>query len=369
MHCASLGEFEQGRPLVEKIRTRYPRHEILISFFSPSGYEIRKNYEGADHVFYLPLPTRQNAREFIRILNPELVIWVKYEYWYHYLQILDEQKIPVLLVSALFRENQPFFKWYGGLHRRMLGFFRQIFVQNQESARLLAGIGIRDKLTIGGDTRFDRVVELAQKPKQYPEIERFCGPHPVIVAGSTWREDELAMDHFANRSSDLRFIIAPHEIHEEHLLEIEKMFSSTIRYSKWILNENIQAGSENPQILIIDNIGMLADLYFYASICYVGGGFGEDGVHNTLEAAVYGKPVVFGPEYSKYLEAVELVDVGAAFSVESALELEETLKSLLGSEDLYKQASVAAWDYVRENTGAADKIMAFIHSSGLLKTE
>lgn len=363
MHCASLGEFEQGRPLLEKIRDQEPKTRILLTFFSPSGYEIRKNYAGADHIFYLPLDSHKNACRFLDLIKPDLILWVKYEYWYFYLDQIKRRGIPAILVSGIFREDQPFFKWYGTLHRQMLQSFVHLFVQNNESKTLSEKIVSPEKITSSGDTRFDRVLEIASSFRAMPVIEKFCGNSKVIVAGSTWDEDEEEIDHYANTHPELRFIIAPHEIDEEHLVEMEKLFKYCIRFSVFEKNADalLSEGKENkPNVLIIDNIGMLSRLYHYGTICYIGGGFGEDGIHNALEAAVYGKPVVFGPVYDKFAEAIGLVEASAAFSVENALELEEVFDKLLTEEDLYKKAGDAAKDYVYDNIGASDKIMKFI---------
>jgi 3-deoxy-D-manno-octulosonic-acid transferase len=365
MHCSSLGEFEQGRPVLEQIRLIYRDVFIVVSFFSPSGYEVRKDYAGADHVCYLPFGNENITRRFIRLVNPKLVIWIKYDYWYHYLKILKQQNIPVLLVSAIFREEQPFFKWYGGIHREMLSCFTHLFVQNLESKQLLEGIGITNNVTVNGDTRFDRVIDIAEAAPRLPLIEKFCGDRKVIVAGSTWPDDEEELDHYANTNPEIRFIIAPHEIHEAHLLEIEKLFKHTIRYSKLKQMDGVPFThfDTDANTLIIDNIGMLSKLYQYATIAYVGGAFGEDGVHNVLEAAVYGTPVVFGPEYDKFQEAIDLVENGGAFSIENALELEDIFNRLFNESDLYNESRIAAKDYVYMNRGATEKILKFVAGS------
>ncbi len=363
MHCASLGEFEQGRPLLEKIRKRYPHARILLTFFSPSGYEIRKNYDGADHVAYLPMDSKKAARSFIDIVKPSLVLWVKYEYWYYFLVELKKRGIPALLVSGIFRPDQPFFKWYGRLHRYMLESFSHFFVQTDDSRSLLQKLGYAANVSISGDTRFDRVIAIAEEHTPLPVIENFCGHHPVMVAGSTWIDDEEELDHYANTHPEIRFIIAPHEIHEDHIKEIEKLFHHSVRYSQ--LKES-GVMKQDTNVLIIDNIGMLSKLYRFATITYVGGGFGEDGVHNVLEAAVYGKPVVFGPEYDKYVEAEGLVEAGGAFPVENALELEQRLNSLLQDETQYRSACEAARKFVYEKKGATEKILSYIQEKRLL---
>lgn len=357
MHCASLGEFEQGRPLLEMIKQKQPSTYIVLSFFSPSGYEVRKNYNGADAVVYLPMDSYAHANKFLNKVKPKLVLWVKYEYWFYFLRAIAKRKIPLMLVSGIFRDSQPFFKPYGGLHRKMLQFFTHFFVQNPESVTLLETLGYKN-VTLSGDTRFDRVVNILETFKPIHAIEKFCGTHPVIVAGSTWPDDEEELDHYANTHPEIKFIIAPHEIGEEHIRDVERLFRSTIRFSKWE-QSNLDL-SLTPNVLIIDNIGMLSRLYHYSTISYIGGGFGEDGIHNALEAAVYGKPVVFGPVYEKFLEAIELVEVGAAFSVDNALELEEQLNELMQNETERKKAGDAAAEYVNNNKGASVTIMKSI---------
>ncbi|WEK35696.1 MAG: glycosyltransferase N-terminal domain-containing protein [Candidatus Pseudobacter hemicellulosilyticus] len=364
MHCASLGEFEQGRPVLESLRARHPHARILLSFFSPSGYEVRKEYPGADLITYLPMDSKANARQFLDIVNPSLVIWVKYEYWYYYLTALKKRQIPTLLISGIFRPGQPFFKWYGRLHRYILDSFTHLFVQNQASADLLQKIGFSRQVTVNGDTRFDRVATIAAAFSPLPNIEAFCGHHPVVVAGSTWDADEEELDHYANTHPELRFIIAPHEIGEDHLKDIGKLFKYSVRYSRWTPGDaNGHPNGGTPNTLIIDNIGMLSRLYRYAHITYVGGGFGSDGIHNVLEAAVYSKPVVFGPVYDKFQEATELLETGGAFSVDNALELEKTFNDLLKDPGLYGQSAAAAGRYVQEKTGATQAILQFIAAS------
>ncbi len=371
MHCASLGEFEQGRPLLEAIRAQHPTIKIVLSFFSPSGYEIRKDYPGADLVCYLPMDSRDNAHRFIELVNPSLVLWVKYEYWYYFLIALKKKQIPTLLVSGIFRPDQPFFKWYGRLHRYMLDCFAHLFVQNPESAQLLGSLGFSRQVTVSGDTRFDRVAAIATAFRPIPEIEAFCGTRPVIVAGSTWDADEEELDHYANTHPELRFIIAPHEIDEEHLRDVEQLFKHAVRYSIWkeraAESGELAVGNKQPvNTLIIDNIGMLSKLYRYATITYIGGGFGSDGVHNVLEAAVYNKPVVFGPVYDKYFEATELLEAGGAFSVSNAVELEKEFDRLLTDGAFCEQAGRAAGNYVKNKTGATKAVMEYIQEKRLL---
>jgi 3-deoxy-D-manno-octulosonic-acid transferase len=367
MHCASLGEFEQGRPVIESLRKLYPEITVIISFFSPSGYEIRKNYVGADHIFYLPMDSATHAKRYLDLIDPKLVLWIKYDYWYYYLRELQKRKIPVLLVSPLFRPDQPFFKWYGNIHRLMLDSFHAFFVQNEQSKQLLGTLGIDRSVFVSGDTRFDRVIDIAESFESFPVIDHFCADHTVIVAGSTWEEDEEELDHYANTRPDFRFIIAPHEIGEDHLKEIETIFHNTIRYS--VLETKYHQPStvnRQPNVLIIDNIGMLASLYYYARICYVGGGFGDDGVHNVLEAAVYGKPVITGPVIDKYIEVMELADAGGAIIIDNALEAESVFDRLLGNEEEYEFHGKAAREYVFSRRGATEKIVRYIQENRLL---
>jgi len=381
MHCASLGEFEQGRPLLEELKSQNSNVKIVLTFFSPSGYEVMKDYKGVDHVFYLPMDSPANAKKFLDAINPSLVLWVKYEYWYYYLTEIKKRKIPTILVSGIFRLNQPFFKWYGGIWKEMLQSFQHFFVQNEESKDLLETLGWKENVAINGDTRFDRVLEIADKFVPVPFINEFCGHSPVIVAGSTWEEDEIELLHFVNVNKHIKFIIAPHEIDAINLKDVKEEFPNSIFYSDLIKKNQ----GENPadeksvvhrtsnivqqtaiHVLIIDNIGMLSRLYKYATITYVGGGFGADGVHNVLEAAVYGKPVVFGPVYEKYDEAIGLVDAGGAVSINGPVKLEAVLNNLLNNEQERNKSGEAARNYVRKNAGASKKIIQFIQENRLL---
>ena len=364
MHCASVGEFEQGRPVVESLKKSYPEITIVLTFFSASGYEAMKNYKGADQIYYLPLDSASNAKKMVDALKPTLVLWVKYEFWYHYLHELKSRKIPILLISGIFRASHPFFKWYGSLWREMLGSFTYLFVQNESSSILLSSIGIRENTQITGDTRFDRVIEIAEKFEPLPAIERYCGKSRVLVAGSTWEEDETELIHYVRLNLDKKFIIAPHETDKGHLQDMKKAFPYSLLYSDWI-NHPLDA-SKKTNVLIIDNVGMLSRLYRYADITYVGGGFGADGVHNVLEAAVYGKPVIFGPEYTKYVEAIGLVDSGGGIPIQNALELESILSELWEQEELLTAKGMAANNFVYAHAGASKKIIQFIQEKRLL---
>lgn len=366
MHSASLGEFEQGRPVLEKLKEEFPDAIIVITFFSPSGYEIIKRKKHFENVFYLPMDSFLHAKKWIKILKPDLVLWVKYEYWHYYLQELKRKNIPVLMISGIYRRDQIFFKWYGGFYRKMLGCFTHFFVQNQSSKEQLRGIMRERKTTVTGDTRCDRVIDISENFIEIPGIAAFCGNNKVIVAGSTWEDDEAVWTHFMKQHPEIKFIIAPHEVDTENLQDIKKQFPGSLFYSEWMEEFLQEAGSVSPDCLIIDNIGMLSRLYYYATITYVGGGFGDDGLHNILEAAVYGKPVIFGPEYEKNFEAEELIDCSGAISIENALELEEVMNNLLkNSIELFSRGT-AAKNYVYKNAGAALKIISYIRGKILL---
>ncbi|MFD0939340.1 3-deoxy-D-manno-octulosonic acid transferase [Pedobacter boryungensis] len=351
-HFASLGEFEQGRPVLEKLKTNNPSQKIVITFFSPSGYEIRKNYALAD-VFYLPLDTKDNAERFIKVVNPKFAVFTKYEFWYHYFNELNKKQIPLYLISGIFRPNQVFFKWYGSFYRGILKFVTHFFLQNEESVSLLKSLGI-DNVSLSGDTRFDRVYENAQHPKRLELIEQFCRTDNVFIAGSTWLPDEKLLVSLTERYPDWKFIIAPHEIGASHIEEIEKLFPEAVKFS------NLQTSTFNPQpsILIIDNIGILSSLYQFASVAYIGGGFGA-GIHNTLEAAAFGLPVIFGPKYHKFQEAKDLIAIGAAKSITTADELMSAFNFFKANET----ASADAKEYVEQKKGATDMIVRAIAES------
>ncbi len=363
MHCASLGEFEQGRPILEKLKQTYPDYPIVLSFFSPSGFEIRKNYPGADYVFYLPIDTKKNAAKFIQEVNPALVVWVKYEYWFHYLNELKKQSIPVLLVSAIFRQSQPFFKSNNKFWKKILDCFDHIFVQDEASEKLLKGIGIIQNITVSGDTRFDRVLEIAAKKSGIHEIEKFIEQQQVLIAGSTWLQDEKLLAKYMMQHPTKKLIVAPHEIDAAHLKSIKQLFSNSILFSEWVgLNDK----PKNIQVLIIDNVGMLAQLYQYATICYIGGGFNKSGIHNILEAAVYGKAIIFGPHYQKFSEAVELIKNGGAFSIQNENELRKILDTLLNDSTFLNNAEDLAKQFVIEKSGATKMIIDYVEGNRLL---
>lgn len=364
MHAASLGEFEQGLPVVESIKKQYPTHRLLVTFFSPSGYEVRKNHPIADWVFYLPMDSPSNAAEFIAIVKPSLALFIKYEFWYFYLTELRKQQIPTLLISGIFRPDQLFFKWYGGFYRKMLLNITHYFVQDKGSADLIKDLVLPNSVSISGDTRFDRVLNIAASRKQYPAIEQFCKNESIIVAGSTWSDDDKVLQHFTKVHRNVKFIIAPHQISAERLAECLQRYPSATLLSEYEASTINQ--QNHYQTLIVDNVGMLSSLYYYATIAFIGGGFTSEGIHNTLEAAVFGKPVVFGPVYEKYLEAVEMVEIGAAFSTETALEMESLLDDLLNNEDKRMNAGKAGANYVSSNAGASDKILNYIQANLLL---
>ena len=350
-HAASLGEFEQGRPVMERLREIEPRTRILLTFFSPSGYEIRKNYPGADYICYLPLDTPDNARRFVDIFRPDAAVFIKYEFWYHYLRELHARRIPTYLISAIFRPSQPFFKRWGTTHREMLGFFTRLYVQDETSLRLLADIGV-DRVQQAGDTRFDRVAQIAEAAQSIPLVERFCQGKRAIVCGSTWPADEEIITAYINAHPDSgKWIIVPHEIGEGHIRDIlAKCHAPAVRYT------DTQADFSAARVLVIDRIGFLSSVYRYGSIAYIGGGFGK-GIHNTLEAAVYGIPVVFGPRHEKFKEALDLLDRGGAFTVKTKEEFASLIDSLTANPAIAEAAGQSALAYVRSQLGATEAII------------
>jgi 3-deoxy-D-manno-octulosonic-acid transferase len=374
VHCASLGEFEQGRPIIERLRAEGTGHKVVLTFFSPSGYEVRKDFDGADWVFYLPMDGPRNARRFLEIVHPSLVIFVKYEFWYYYLKKIKYRNIPLLLISALFRKDMSFFKWYGALQRKILSRFDHLFVQNKESKELIEGIGLGAICSISGDTRFDRVIEIAARFQPMALVEQFMGNSKTIIAGSTWPDDDevLQKAFAAINDPSLKLIIAPHEINEKHLADIKKLFPDSILYSKFQIPNPIAIGSkiQNPKVLIIDNIGTLSRLYKYAYLTYIGGGLKSNGVHNVLEAAVYDKIVLYGPYYRKYSEAVELVQSGGGLSFtdekKDGVILGQLIGALVSNEEEYTYRSKAAGEFVRSHKGATQKIIGFIQEKRLL---
>jgi 3-deoxy-D-manno-octulosonic-acid transferase len=353
-HAASLGEFEQGRPMIEIIRKRYPQFKILLTFFSPSGYEVRKNYEGADVICYLPFDTPFKVRKFLYLANPSIAVFIKYEFWLNYLAELKKRGIKTYLISAVFRPNQMFFKWYGTWYRKALSCYERLFVQDEDSRMLLAGYGI-DNVDVCGDTRFDRVLEIQQNARLLPEVEVFAeGSKLLLIAGSAWPEDEEIIIPYFNAHPEMKLIIAPHEIHREHLLYIQSLLNRpSIR-----LSEACEESLRTNDCLIIDSFGLLSSIYRYGDVAYIGGGFGG-GIHNTLEAAVYGIPVVFGPKYHKFREAENLINCGGGFSVDNETAFADCMDNFISDPELCRIAGAAAGDFVDKNAGATEKILSY----------
>ena len=353
VHCASLGEFEQGRPLIEAIKERHSEYRIILTFFSPSGYEIRKNYPLADIVSYLPVDTPKNARKFLRITNPEKAFFVKYEYWYYYISELKKRNIPLYQASAIFRESQLFFKenTWGKWYRKMLFGITHFFVQDKKSEELLVSIGITN-VSLAGDTRFDRVAAIAAGSKELPLVEKFRGDSKLLIAGSTWKPDEEMLVAFINSNDDVKMIIAPHEVSAANINRLQQMLKTPhVLYSE-AENDNLAA----KQVLIIDSIGLLSSLYRYGDVAYIGGGFGV-GIHNILEAATFGLPVIFGPNYQKFKEAVDLTKREGAFTVKDFDELNSILQNLFTNKNYLDEASSVSKKYVAENVGATSLII------------
>ncbi|NOU60831.1 3-deoxy-D-manno-octulosonic acid transferase [Marinifilum caeruleilacunae] len=354
-HSASLGEFEQGRPVIESFKEQYPEYKILLTFFSPSGYEVRKNYEGADYIFYLPADFASNAKRFMNIVQPKMAFFIKYEFWHHYLKELKKRNVPTYIFSTIFRPNQLFFKGYGGFYKKMLTAFTHLFVQNQESVDLLKGIGFSN-VTLTGDTRFDRVYTIATGSKSLPKVEDFAQGREVLIAGSTWPKDEENITRYINQSKNsYKYIIAAHEVDEDHINNITaKIEKSWVRYTK-ATKEQIDAA----EVLVIDCIGVLSSLYRYGSVSYIGGGFGR-GIHNTLEAATFGLPVIFGPNYHKFQEAKDLIEIGASKSYENYEELENLLDLFYNNQEDKETAGEKSKNYVDKMRGASAKILSEI---------
>lgn len=364
MHCASLGEFEQGRPVLESLQKQYPNYSILLTFFSPSGYEVHKNYAGADYVFYLPMDSAGNARKFLKITNPSIAIFVKYEFWHYYLSQLKKLQIPTLLIAGIFRKDQLFFKWYGSFYKNLLSCFTAFFVQDKSSQSLLQSIGINNEVHLGGDTRFDRVIEIAAAFTPIDPIAHFCNNSLVLVAGSTWFQDDETIAHFEKTNPNIKFIIAPHDITNQRLQNCLGLYKNAVLYSDYVKGYNTVP--QNVNTLIIDNVGMLSKLYHYATVTFIGGGFGADGIHNCLEAAVHYKPVIFGPVYDKYIEATGLVDAGGAISIQDALDFEAVANKLFSNEADRIKMGQDAGAFVHAHKGASAKIIHYIQEKRLL---
>ncbi len=361
-HAASLGEFEQGRPLMEQLRKEHPEYKILLTFFSPSGYEVRKNYEGADIITYLPLDTITNARRFLRLIRPVMAFFIKYEFWYNYLHILKHRNVPVYSVSSIFRPDQVFFKWYGRQYGRVLNCFTHFFVQNEISKELLSKIGIHC-VSIVGDTRFDRVLQIKEASKQLPIVEAFKQDAKVFVAGSSWLPDEEIFIKYFNQHKDWKLIIAPHVIGEDHLKQIEKLLEGrkVIRYSECTeYSENSEYSEKlaKAEVLIVNCFGLLSSIYHYGDVAYVGGGFGV-GIHNLLEAAVWDVPVFFGPNNERFQEAQELKKSGG-FEITCYEDFERQMDRFLADEDYLKAQGQLAGHFVKGQAGATQEVLSSI---------
>jgi 3-deoxy-D-manno-octulosonic-acid transferase len=349
-HAASLGEFEQGRPLMEAIRNQYPKYKIVVTFYSPSGYEVRKNYAAADIVCYLPPDTQGNVNRFLDIVQPQKAIFIKYEFWHNYLHTLKKRGIETYIISAIFREDQLFFKWFGVWYRRMLSCFNHLFVQDQQSERLLATLGITN-VTICGDTRFDRVVDIQNQAKQLPILDKFANRF-TLIAGSSWPKDEDIFIEYFNRHPEMKLVIAPHEIHEEHINSIiSKLNRPFLKYS-----EANETNVSEVDCLIIDCYGLLSSIYRYGDVAYIGGGFGVS-IHNLTEAAVYGIPVVFGPTFAKFREAHELLACQGGFTISDFEQFAALMDNWFANPISLRENGAAAGNYIHQNKGAAEVIL------------
>jgi len=355
-HAASLGEYEQGLPVIEKIKIQYPNHKIVVTFFSPSGYEVRKNNTVADATVYLALDTKSNAQKFIKTINPELVFFIKYEYWPNYLNELKKLQIKTYLISGIFREKQAFFKWYGGFYRNALKTFDYFFVQNENSKKLLQSIGFNN-VKISGDTRFDRVVSILERDNSLDFIEQFKDNKTTIAIGSSWpKDEEILINYINNAAEDIKFIIAPHNIKSEQIANLKlQIKKSSILFSK---KENQDL--KGIQVFIIDTIGILTKIYSYADIAYVGGGFGKPGVHNILEPATFGIPIIIGPNYSHFAEAIALVHQEGCISISNQKELNEAFDNLIFNEDFRHEKGHICSTFVQMNKGATNVILKHI---------
>lgn len=351
VHAASLGEFEQGRPIIERLKELQPDVRILLTFFSPSGYEIRKNYSGADYIYYLPIDRASYARRFLDIVRPAAAVFIKYEFWHNYLTELRNRDIPTYVVSAIFRRDSIFFRPWGGAWRKALRSFTTLYVQKGESKELLHELGF-DNVVVAGDTRFDRVAAIARAARQIPIIERFKGSAPLFVAGSTWGPDEELLIELINDNPSIRFVVAPHEMNEERITKlINSIDGGAIRYTTCDDSTDLS----HKQVLILDTVGILSSVYGYADWSYIGGGFGV-GIHNTLEAATFGLPIAFGPKYHKFKEACDMVDIGVATSIESSEELKAWFTPLRDDKMLLRNLRNKAKAYTEENCGATELI-------------
>ena len=351
-----MGEYEQGLPVIEKIKVQYPNHKIVVTFFSPSGYEVRKNNTVSDATVYLPLDTKSNAQKFISAINPELVFFIKYEYWPNYLNELKKRQIKTYLISGIFRKNQAFFKWYGGFYRNALKTFDYFFVQNDSSKKLIQNIGFNN-VKVSGDTRFDRVVSILERDNSLDFIEQFKNNQTTIVIGSSWPKDEnLLVNYINNAAENIKFIIAPHNIKSEQISNLK----SQITKSTILFSEKNKIDLSNFNVFIIDTIGILTKIYSYANIAYVGGGFGNPGVHNILEPATFGVPIVIGPNYSHFAEATALVNMEGCISISNQNELNDAFNLLINNEDECLEKGHICSTFVQMNKGATDIILRYI---------
>ena len=356
-HAASLGEYEQGLPVMEKIKEEFPNHKIVVTFFSPSGYEVRKNNSIADTCVYLPLDTKSNAQKFLKLVHPDLVFFIKYEYWPNYLNELKKLNIKTYLISGIFRENQAFFQWYGGFYRNALKTFNYFFVQNESSKKLLQSLGFNN-VKISGDTRFDRVVSILERDNSLDFIKQFKNNTITIVIGSSWPKDESLLVNYINQTNEkVKFIIAPHNIKVEQIQELKNSITKkTVLFSE---KENIDLS--NYDVLILDTIGILTKIYSYADIAYVGGGFGNPGVHNILEPATFGVPIVIGPNFSHFAEATALVNMGGCISISNKNELVDAFSNLIANDDIRNEKGHICSTFVQMNKGATSIIMKNIN--------
>ena len=360
VHCSSLGEFEQGRPVIEALREQYPLHKIAVSFFSPSGYEIRKNYDGADVIFYLPLDTKSNAEKLIKVLHPDILILVKYEYWFNLISVLHQHKIPTIVVSAIFRDSQNFFKKHGqNWFAKKLNLINHFFVQNQHSKQLLDAIHIPQN-TIAGDTRFDRVKQIIHQDNQLDFMDNFKGDSKLIVVGSSWPKDEELFINLINEklTDDWKILFAPHNLHENEINSfLSKIKQPSIKYSD--LEKTPKEEISTAKVFILNTIGILSKVYSYADITYIGGGFGA-GIHNTLEAVTFGNPVVFGPKYKKFQEAVDLIAIGGGFSISNQQEFDDIINQLMQNDSFRKETGKKASDFVQNSPNSTKIILDYL---------
>src|SRR5690554_2276400 len=355
-HVASLGEYEQGLPVMEEFKKKFPNHKLVLTFFSPSGYEVRKNNTIADVMVYLPWDTKSNVQQFLKMVQPEMAIFVKYEFWINYLSQLKKQNIPTYLISGIFRENQTFFKWYGGFYRKALNSFTHFFVQNESSKKRIESIGFTNVI-VSGDTRFDRVFAISERDNHLSFVEQFKGDNLLFVAGSTWEVDEnLLINYINNTDKKIKFIIAPHNIKKEQISNLKFQINKSVVLFSEKENKNLS----DFDVMIVDTIGILTKIYSYADVAYVGGGFGNPGVHNVLEPAVFGIPTVIGKNYSHFAEATQLVNLKGVISIKNQQELNQILDKLLSEEDYRKEKGKICADFIVSQKGATQRIMDFL---------